>query len=54
MQDPMRSHRRKEGAAWAVALLGVIIAVPTFFFSALVGWGVLVAFLAWACWIYYR
>lgn len=52
-EDPIRGHRRTEGAAWAIALLAVIISVPLFFVGMWWGLVPLIGGLVWACVVYY-
>lgn len=50
-----KEDRRAEGGAWAVALLGFIVATPIFVAGhGLVGLYVLIGALVLACVIYYR
>lgn len=50
-----REQRRTEGAAWAVALLGMIAGVSVLFTGhGMAALYIMVGALVWACWIYYR
>jgi hypothetical protein len=51
--DPMRQHRRTEGLAWGIALLGVLASIPALMVKAVVGFGILVVALVIACVVYY-